>query len=429
MTIAAVSTGSIPVAQVRYVKDLYPRLQPDDATIDAYRLALDALPPITVARDGILVDGYHRWQAHVREGVGFIEADDLGDLSDEQIFWESVERNASHGKQLLPADKRKIAELRYESFQPKSAVAQLAAHLRVDERTVRRWTKDARAAQEAFRRERAYDLWLDCLTQEQIAAELDVPQSTVSDWLKPTENGHLSEIGKAPPGATEEKPWGNVQHFDVWDFPAAHGGSSFFGRMPEQIVENLLWFYSAAGQTVFDPFAGGGTTITVAKRMGRRVWASDLHPAMPTLPIHQHNMAWGWPDDAPARADLILLDPPYWEQAKGRYSDHPDDLGNMPLADFEAAWTGVIHACAEHLAPGGHIAYIISPTERDDGTVIDHATDLLAFSRVAKLRVTRRIIVPYQTQQATGQQVTWAREHRQLLKRYRDLVVLEPENG
>lgn len=428
MTIAAVSTRSIPVAQVRYVKDLYPRLQPDDATIDAYRLALDALPPITVARDGILVDGYHRWQAHVREGVGFIEADDLGELSDEQIFWESVERNARHGKQLLPADKRKIAELRYESFQPKSAVAELAAHLRVDERTVRRWTKDARKAQEAYRRERAYDLWLDCLTQEQIAEELDTSQQNIANWLDATKNGQLSEVC-TPPGASDERPWGNVQHFDVWDFSAADGDTSFFGRMPEQVIENLLWFYTEPRQIIVDPFAGGGTTITVGKRMGRRVWASDLHPAMPTLPIHKHNMMWGWPDDAPDKADLIVLDPPYWEQAKGRYSDDPDDLGNMSLVDFETVWTTVIHHCAEHLAQGGHVAYIISPTERDDGTVVDHATDLLELCRVARLRVTRRIIVPYQTQQATGQHVTWAREHRRLLKRYRDLVVLEPDNG
>jgi hypothetical protein len=38
--------------------------------------------------------------------------------------------------------------------------------------------------------------------------------------------------------------------------------------------------------------------------------------------------------------------------------------------------------------------------------------------------VKRRIIVPYSTQQATGQQVTWARENKRLLKLYRDLVVV-----
>jgi hypothetical protein len=43
------------------------------------------------------------------------------------------------------------------------------------------------------------------------------------------------------------------------------------------------------------------------------------------------------------------------------------------------------------------------------------------------LKVKRRIIVPYQTQQATGQHVTWARENKRLLKLYRDLVVLSHE--
>jgi hypothetical protein len=34
----------------------------------------DQLPPIVVVRGGVLVDGYHRWQAHVREGIDTIAA-------------------------------------------------------------------------------------------------------------------------------------------------------------------------------------------------------------------------------------------------------------------------------------------------------------------------------------------------------------------
>jgi hypothetical protein len=57
--------------------------------------ALDKLPPIIIARDGVLVDGYHRWQAHVREGVEQIQAEDLGNLSDAEIMREAITRNAS----------------------------------------------------------------------------------------------------------------------------------------------------------------------------------------------------------------------------------------------------------------------------------------------------------------------------------------------
>ena len=54
--------------------------------------------PAIVARDGVLVDGYHRWQAHVRENVAEIPAENLGNLTDAEIIRESIRRNASHGR-------------------------------------------------------------------------------------------------------------------------------------------------------------------------------------------------------------------------------------------------------------------------------------------------------------------------------------------
>jgi hypothetical protein len=120
---------------------------------------------------------------------------------------------------------------------------------------------------------------------------------------------------------------------------------------------------------------------------------------------------------------LVLLDPPYWKQASGRYSDDPHELAEMDLEPFYAAWRGVVRVCAKRTK---RIAYIISPTQNDDGSVLDHATDMLAPFRELSWRVERRVIVPYQTQQATGQQVTWARENKRMLKLYRDLVVLIP---
>jgi hypothetical protein len=158
--------------------------------------------------------------------------------------------------------------------------------------------------------------------------------------------------------------------------------------------------------------------------MGRRVWASDIrgNHYSPHLPIHTHDATTGWPDAAPRKADLVFLDPPYWVQAAGRYSSEPNEMAEMDLAEFLDAWRTVVKTAREHT---DRIAFIVSPCElKDDGKVIDLATLLLtAFD---DWRVDRRIIVPYSTQQATGQQVTWARENRRMLKLYRDLVVLAP---
>lgn len=251
--------------------------------------------------------------------------------------------------------------------------------------------------------------------------------------------GHLS-LGKMPPSLTglirdverahrawqvePEQPPDSRQHFDVWSFQASDAditGGRFFGRMPPQVVENLLWFWTEPGQQVVDPFGGSGTTLDVAERMGRFAWASDLLPTRPD--ILPHDITTGWPEAAPEQADLILLDPPYWRQAAGRYSDDSSDLGNQTLDDFMASWRKVVGACVPHLADGGRLAFIVSPTETPE-RVVDHAFEMYAACAVAGLVCERRVIVTYQTQQATGQQVVWARENRRLLKLYRDLVVM-----
>jgi hypothetical protein len=406
-------SDALPIEAIRFVKELYPRLREDDAAIERYRAALNRLPPIAVARDGVLVDGFHRWQAHRREGSAEIQVENLGDLTDSEIIRESIHRNAAHGQQLSASDKRRLAGKLWPTLDRATRVAELAELLSVSERSVQDWTRDARATEKAEQQARAWDLWLDCWTYRDIAVELAGPdEDTIGRWV----SAKAQDCGNADAPASR-------QHFDIWQFGSDGGGSNHFGKMPPQVVENLLWLWTEAGQVIVDPFVGGGTTIDVAKQMGRRIWASDLHPSTPTLPIHQHDIATGWPADAPVRADLILLDPPYWKQAAGRYSDDPADLGNMPLEKFLEAWGAIVQTCADHLAEGGRLAYIVSPAEHD-GYVIDLATDMLQGGWNAGLEVERRIIVPYSTQQASGAEVERFREQRRLLKLYRDLVVL-----
>lgn len=410
----------VPISDVRFIKELYPRLKPSDEIVERYRDALEKLPPIVVARGGLIVDGYHRWQAHVREGAESIAVEDLGNLTDAEIVRESIKRNSSHGYQLTRQDKKKLAGQLWQSFGDSGQserVKEIAALLAVTERTVQEWTKEARKAEKEAQQAKAWDLWLECHSDRDISKMMSIADRTISEWLREKRN---SADFAQPPDSRE--------HFDVWQFASAEkdaGQQSYFGALPPQVVENLLWLFTEPGDIVVDPFAGSGTTIEVAKRMGRRVWASDRigDKYAPYLPIHTHNIAdAGWPEGAPKNADLVILDPPYWQQAKGKYSDDIDDMGNCSLEVFNGAWAATVTNCATHTK---RIAYIISPTQTDDG-VIDHATDMLIPFKAAGWHVERRIIVPYQTQQATGQQVEWARKNRKLLKLYRDLVVMAP---
>jgi len=432
---------TIQVSTIRFVKELYPRIKPNDEAIERYRDSLEKLPPIIVARDGVLVDGYHRWQAHVREGIEQIQVEDLGNLSDAEIMREAITRNASHGQQLSTADKRREAGRLWEAFKhldPPERTKEIASLLAVRESSAYAWTVDARKVEKLATQDKVWQLHLSCLSQRQITDATGVPQKTVNDWL--SENSKLGIFAQPPgyepptPNNPDGKPWGNVQHFDVWSFQSndreGGGQQSYFGACPPQIMENLLWLYTKPGESVVvDLFAGSGTTLEVSHRMGRRCWVSDIrgNQYSPHLDIHQHDATGGWPSSAPAKADLLFLDPPYWKQAAGRYSSEPNELAEMTLPDFNAAWAKLLKDCKPHLSAGGKVAYIISPTEdKDAGVVVDHAMEMAAAAMANGYRIHRRIIVTYQTQQATGQQVTWARENRRLLKLYRDLVILEP---
>jgi DNA modification methylase len=55
----------------------------------------------------------------------------------------------------------------------------------------------------------------------------------------------------------------------VWRIPAAHEGPRGLAVFPEELVERVIRYYSQPGDTVLDPFLGTGTTVLVARRLGR----------------------------------------------------------------------------------------------------------------------------------------------------------------
>jgi site-specific DNA-methyltransferase (adenine-specific) len=49
--------------------------------------------------------------------------------------------------------------------------------------------------------------------------------------------------------------------------------------MPEQLLGRIIRASSREGDTVLDPFGGSGTTLAVAKKMGRRFLGVELSEA------------------------------------------------------------------------------------------------------------------------------------------------------
>ena len=79
---------------------------------------------------------------------------------------------------------------------------------------------------------------------------------------------------------------------DVWyDIPLLKGNSKerigYPTQKPEALLERIIKASSNEGDIVLDPFMGGGTTIAVAERLGRKWIGIDINPVCEDIVNHR----------------------------------------------------------------------------------------------------------------------------------------------
>ncbi|HEU4754306.1 MAG TPA: DNA methyltransferase, partial [Armatimonadota bacterium] len=181
-------------------------------------------------------------------------------------------------------------------------------------------------------------------------------------------------------------------------------------KFPEAMARPAIEFFTAAGETVLDPFAGVGSALSAAAAAGRRGVGIELSPEF-------HALAAGRPDLGPgclallgdarnapalleaagvAEVHYVLTSPPYWNMLRlGRgnadsvqrrreraglrtaYSSAPEDLGNIAEYDaFVAELAGVLGALKSVLAPGRYLTVVTQNVRVPGGEVRPLAWDL-----------------------------------------------------
>ncbi|HVJ85343.1 MAG TPA: DNA methyltransferase [Caulifigura sp.] len=138
---------------------------------------------------------------------------------------------------------------------------------------------------------------------------------------------------------------------DTWYFPRVAGTfkerAGFHGcQMPEQLLGRIIRACSEPGGVVADPFSGSGTTVAVAKKLGRSYLGFDLSPRYVELGLKRlESIGVGDPLEGSPEP---LMSAPRTNEGKGRRKQRPSQPAKAApetrTADFEAAAAGVRRA-------------------------------------------------------------------------------------
>ncbi|MBN1495535.1 MAG: class I SAM-dependent methyltransferase [Spirochaetes bacterium] len=158
------------------------------------------------------------------------------------------------------------------------------------------------------------------------------------------------------------KPKLKLQTTTLWDYSSQEyrrgmeGHQDYQGATPAYIIWNLLQRYTKAKDLVVDPMCGSGTTLEVARELGRRALGYDIAPVRKDifradarkLPLED------------GKADFVFIDPPYSNHI--RYSGLPDCIGELSARgeEYFTAMGQVIREAHRVLRPDRFMALYVS---------------------------------------------------------------------
>ncbi len=162
-------------------------------------------------------------------------------------------------------------------------------------------------------------------------------------------------------------------------------GTSDDIHFTEALAESVIWYASQPGDLVLDPFAGYGTTVAVAERMGRRAIGIELVPEHLEIARHRSGgrgrLILGDARDlsrlVDEPVDLVLTSPPYMPA-----TDHPQNpltgyaTNDGDYAVYLRELGAVFGQVAMLLRPGGQLVINAANVMATDGTVTPLASDM-----------------------------------------------------
>lgn len=201
----------------------------------------------------------------------------------------------------------------------------------------------------------------------------------------------------------------------------------------------MILCYSQEGDTVLDPFIGGGTTAVEAKLTNRNFVGFDINPEAVELSRRKCDFQFDTTatsviDVADARklplndnsVDLICAHPPYADII--HYSENIEgDLSLLPIKDFLFEMGKVADECRRVLKKGKFCAILMGDT-RKKGMVQPLAFETMRVFELAGFKMKEIIIKEQHNCKATGYWKTNSIKFNFLLLTHEYLFVFKKTN-
>jgi len=189
-------------------------------------------------------------------------------------------------------------------------------------------------------------------------------------------------------GPVSPESWGEPQEMTTYrSFEYDHAeplpdGVESEVRSPEALVESVLREHSAPGDRVLDPFAGFGTTLTVAERLDREAFGLEYESdradyirdqvAAPER-VRQGDVLEMKPSWFPP-CDCVFTSPPFMERADDR-NPFRNYAGTSTYADYLDDIEAAFGRLDTVLAPGARVAVHVA-NMKHEGRVTPLAWDV-----------------------------------------------------
>ena len=484
----------IPLSQITFDEDIYPRRTKSNVTIDSYVEALKGgaeFPPLTVQKvqdNGtvliVSLDGLHRYKAYSEFNkledvtpIKEVEVDYYKEgVLDKQEYLEellkvSAKLNRKHGIRLSDSDlefqclkilrNRKIDNIR-------GIKKELADYYEITESAISQWETFSKeynrrlASRDSLILKLDREGWTDKEIGEVVGLERSVVTKNVQNLStkvlhiksnfkqekKVEELAEFHNLETIPVWSIVLEDKTDIERFDlfiknkkeekripkiynVWNFSNCDPrlGIEHPGRIPGQIIMNLLYYYTKQGDLVVDPMAGGGSTIDSCLVMNRRCRAYDISPKRKD--IIERDLKDGY-DPRCKNADFIFLDPPYWNLLNGKYVNEEGEIPENCVAD----WTiekylefmkDLAKQTFSTIKTKGKVALIIQAIEDERGSKTFYDLPFICnqYFIEAGFKQIQRISVPISTQVKSGRDVNFVKKNEKMLSINRDLIIYE----